>query len=97
MGELYPGTQPLPYIALKKLIAVSPCKESLKGLGVSFVFSSLDWKHALYIFSRVLKIITWSFALCKCKKDTSKGSLMYFLLLKKRLFIFSALIPLCQT
>lgn len=97
MGELYSSTQPLPYIASKKLITVSPCKESLKGLGVCFVFSSIDWKHALSIFSRVSKIIPWIFALCTCKKDTSKRSLIYFLLLKKGLFIFSALIPLCQT
>lgn len=97
MGELYSGTQSLPYIASKKLIAVSPCKESLKGLGVCFVFSSIDWKHALYTFSRVLKIITWSFAICTYNKDTSESSLTYFLLLKKGQIVFSALIPLCQT
>lgn len=83
MGELYSGSQSLPYIASKKLIAVSPCKESWKGLGVCFIFSSIDWKHALYTFSRVWKIITWSFAICTCKKDTSKVSLIWFFATKE--------------
>lgn len=93
MGEVYSVTQPLSLIAFKKPTAVRPHKESLKGSGVRFVFSNIDWKHALYTFSSSLKTITWSFVIHACKHDISTGSLTYFLLLKKRQFSLSALLP----
>lgn len=97
MEEVYSATQSLPSIAFKKLVAVRPQKESLKGSGVCIVFSNIDWKHVLYTFSSGLKTITWSFVIHACKNDISKGSLTYFLLLKKKQFSLSALLPQCQT
>jgi len=97
MGEAYSAAQSLHLIAFKKLMAVRLHKESLEGSEMCFVFRNIDWKHALYVFSISLKTITWSFVIHVCKNDISKGSLTYFLLLKKRQFSLSALLPQCQT
>lgn len=97
MREAYSATQSLPLITFKKLMAVRPHKESLKGSGVCFVFSNIDWKHALYTFSSGLKTMIWSFVIHACKNHISKGSLTYFLLLKKGQFSLSALLPQCLT